>query len=223
MLKAFTKAIEQLSDPDIRRVLWVGLLVAIVLFGALWFAVYYVLTGTAIFEIGWLETFADVLGGLATIALTWVLFPSVVSVVVGLLLEGVADAVERRHYPELPDTPGLPILESLGITLRFLAILVVLNLVVLLFLIPPLTVVFPFVFYAVNGYLLGREYFELVASRRLGAAEVRDLRKARRGGVLVAGVVIALMLTVPVVNLLAPVVGTAAMVHLFEGWRRGAA
>ena len=93
-----------------------------------------------------------------------------------------------------------------------------LNIVLLPFLlIPP---VFPFVFYGVNGYLLGREYFELVALRRLGAREARALRLARRGPLILAGALVAVLLTIPVVNLVAPVVATAAMVHLFEAWRR---
>ena len=86
-----------------------------------------------------------------------------------------------------------------------------------LFLLGPLI---PFVFYAVNGYLLGREYFELVAMRRLDPDAARRLRRAHRGELFVAGVVMAFLLTLPVVNLLAPVVITAAMVHLFEGWRK---
>jgi uncharacterized protein involved in cysteine biosynthesis len=34
-----------------------------------------------------------------------------------------------------------------------------------------------------------------------------------------AGLVTAFLLTVPFVNLVAPIIGTAAMVHLFEAWR----
>ena len=71
-----------------------------------------------------------------------------------------------------------------------------------------------------NGYLLSREYFELVALRRIGPVEARALRKAHRGRLFVAGVIITLLLTVPGVNLLAPVVATAAMVHLFEDCRQ---
>ena len=82
--------------------------------------------------------------------------------------------------------------------------------------IPPL---FPFVFYSVNGYLLSREYFEMVALRRIGAAEARALRRAHRGRLFLSGVLITFMLTVPVVNMLTPIVATAVMVHLFEGWR----
>ena len=95
--------------------------------------------------------------------------------------------------------------------------MVVLNLVMLVFLlIPPL---FPFVFYGVNGYLLGREFFELVALRRIGLEEVRNLRKAHRGRLFLAGIVIAFLFTVPGLNLVAPVIATAVMVHLFEDFR----
>ena len=74
-------------------------------------------------------------------------------------------------------------------------------------------------FYLVNGYLLGREYFEMVGVRRLPVADVTSLRKAHSLSVLMTGIAIAFLLTIPVVNLLMPVVATAAMVHLFEKWR----
>jgi uncharacterized protein involved in cysteine biosynthesis len=78
------------------------------------------------------------------------------------------------------------------------------------------------IYLALNGYLLGREYFELVAGRRLPWSKVVGLRRRVRGRLWLAGVAIALLLTVPVFNLVAPVVAIAFMVHLFEGLRRGA-
>ncbi len=77
-----------------------------------------------------------------------------------------------------------------------------------------------FVFYLLNGYLLGREYFELVAARRFDAAGVRRLRRKYRGRVMLAGVVIAFLLTVPIVNLVTPIVATGFMLHVFERLRR---
>src|SRR5690606_4741546 len=77
----------------------------------------------------------------------------------------------------------------------------------------------PVLFYGLNGYLLGREYFEAVALRRLDEGRTRVLRRARGGQVFLAGVVIAVLMTVPLVNLVAPVIATAFMVHLFEGMR----
>jgi len=69
-------------------------------------------------------------------------------------------------------------------------------------------------FYGVNGYLLGREYFEQVAMRRLDPEAARRLRRAHQGRIVLAGVAIAFLLTVPILNLIAPVLATAFMVHL---------
>lgn len=221
MISALIKGINQLSDKPTRKYIWYSVVAAILTLIVLWTVVGYVLGETALTDIGWLEGAIDILGGLATLALTWFLFPATVSAVIGLFLEQVADCVERRHYPSLGPASGQSVGEAVVTTLKFLAILVVLNLLMLPFLF--LGPIFPFVFYTVNGYLLGREYFELVASRRLPAAEVQALRKQRQGGILAIGIAIAFLFTIPVVNLLMPVVATAAMVHLFESWRPGGA
>ena len=218
MFSAFSKAIAQLGDRKMRQPLWIGIGAALVLFFLLWSGIATLLTETTFFTIGWLETVIDILGGLATLVLTWFLFPAVISLVIGFLLERVADAVEERHYPHLPKAEGLPLLETILATGKFLCVLVLLNVFALLFLlVPPL---FPFVFYGVNGYLLGREYFELVALRRMGAKDARALRKSHNVAVVMTGVGLALLLTIPIVNLVTPIVATAVMVHLFESWRQ---
>lgn len=217
LIEAFGKAIGQLGDPKARQVVWQSIGVSIVAFLGLWGGVGFVLANTAVFEMAWLDATIDVLGGLAVLVISWLLFPALVSACIGLFLERIADAVEQRHYPYLPPAREAPMGEVVATTLRFLAIMLVLNLLVLgLLLVPP---VFPFVFYGANGYLLGREYFELAALRRMNASEASVLRAAHRGQLFAAGLVIALLLTVPLVNLIAPIIGTAAMVHLVEGWR----
>ena len=57
---------------------------------------------------------------------------------------------------------------------------------------------------ALNGYLVAREYVELVALRRLPPAQVASLRRDHRLAFWTAGMVIALLLAVPVLNLIAP-------------------
>ena len=218
MFAAFLKAFGQLADGTTRRLIWLSLGAAIAVFAALWLTIGTAIESTELFASGWLETIVDVLGWAATLVLTWFLFPAVFTVISSLFLERVAGATEARHYADLPEAPGARLGAALGATAGFLAAMVVLNLVVLIFLlIPPL---FPFVFYGVNGYLLGREFFELVALRRIGLEEVRHLRKAHRGRLFLAGIVIAFLFTVPGLNLVAPVIATAAMVHLFENFRR---
>ena len=218
MFAAFLKAFGQLADGTTRRLIWLSLGAAIAVFAALWLMIGTAIESTELFASGWLETIVDVLGWAATLVLTWFLFPAVFTVIASLFLERVAGATEARHYADLPEAPGARLGAALGATAGFLAAMVVLNLVMLIFLlIPPL---FPFVFYGVNGYLLGREFFELVALRRIGLEEVRHLRKAHRGRLFLAGIVIAFLFTVPGLNLVAPVIATAAMVHLFENFRR---
>lgn len=217
MIGAFVKGIDQLGDKATRKYLWFSILSALITFAALWTVIGWLLRETAISEIGWLEGTIDFLGAAATLVLTWFLFPATVSGVIGLFLDQVADCVEKRHYPALPPANGQSVGEAVVMSAKFLAILIVLNILMLPFLF--LGPLFPFVFYLVNGYLLGREYFELVASRRLAQADVTKLRKARQGSVLMVGIVIAFSLTIPLVNLLMPVVATSAMVHLFEKWR----
>jgi uncharacterized protein involved in cysteine biosynthesis len=217
MISAFIKGTNQLSDKATRKYLWFSTLSALITFIALWSLIGWVLSETSISQIGWLEGIIDVLGGVATFALTWFLFPATVSAVIGLFLDQVAECVEKRHHPGLPTTNGLPVGEGIVMSLKFVGILIVLNILMLPFMF--LGPVFPVVFYLVIGYLLGREYFELVASRRLSPKEVSKLRKERQGGVLAMGVIIAFSLTIPLVNLLMPVVATSAMVHLFERWR----
>ena len=78
-----------------------------------------------------------------------------------------------------------------------------------------------FVFAAVNGYLLGREYFELMASRRLDPAKADAMRRRYGGQVWLAGIVITGLLSIPVLNWFLPVIGAASMLHLFEKLRQG--
>jgi uncharacterized protein involved in cysteine biosynthesis len=217
MIAAFAKAVDQFSDSAIRRVLWISLGWTLAVFVALYGIVWYALGHTALFTNAWAEGVVDLLGAFAALGLTWLLFPAVSGSIIGLFLERVAVAVEARHYPGLPMARAGSLADGLVASLKLIAVMVVLNILALpLYLFPVINLL---VFYGMNGYLLGREYFELAALRRMTGAEAGRLRKARKLRVFLSGVVIAFLLTLPVVNLLAPIIGTAAMVHLVEAWR----
>lgn len=218
MIDAFVKGVQQLGDRETQKPLWISIAAAVGVFVLLWVGFGLLVHHTALFQWSWLNTLADTLGWALILVLTWVLFPGVVSAVVALFLEYIAETVEHRHYPDLPKAEGQPVGEQIMTALRFLGVMVLLNVLLLPFLL--LGPLYPLLFYGVNGYLLGREYFELVASRRLGQRAVILLRRAHGGTIFLTGVALAFLLTIPVVNLLAPVIATAAMVHLFETWRR---
>jgi len=220
MIAALLRAIAQLDDPRFRSVAWLTLgfsmATSLVLFGVCSAA----LLGIPKFETHWLELIANAAIALGAPVLAWLLFPAVVSVVVTLWFERAARAVEARHYPELPAPRKQSFAELIVPPLRLAVLGILLNLIALtIFWLVP---VYVFVFYGLNGYLVGREYFELVALRRLPWREVRQLRRRHRLSVLIAGVAIAGMLSIPLVNWLTPVIAVAFMVHIFERLHRKA-
>src|SRR3989338_111062 len=106
MIAAFLKAIDQISDRSTRRVVWISLGSTLAVFIGLMLVVIFLLSSTALFSWGWLETIVDFLGWLAALVITWFLFPGVAGAFTGLMLDRVADAVEARHYPGLPPAKG---------------------------------------------------------------------------------------------------------------------
>lgn len=221
MLKALALAFGQLSDPASRRVVWIGVAGAILGFIALAVGIGWALTGLSLSGYAWLDDVLPVAGGLAAFVLAWLFFPTAVVAVSGILIDDVTDQVERRHYPHLAPAPRLALVPSLIDAVRLLAVILAVNLAALplYILLPGLNLV---IFYAANGYLLGREYFAMIANRRLGVADARRLRRLQPGRPFVAGILIAIIASIPVLNLFSPVIAIALMVHVFHDIRHRA-
>lgn len=219
MVAALVRALCALSAPPLRRVVALGLGLAVLTFALLWLAVAAALYDSTFFAWRPLDWLVDLLGGLAVLALSWLLFPAVVTLIMGFFLERIAAAVEALDYPGQGPPRRQAIGETAAAMLRLTGLTLVLNLLAL-----PLYLLVPginlFVFLGLNGYLLGREYFEVVALRRLDAAAAKSLRSRFGGRVFVGGVAIAGLFALPLVNLVAPVIATAYMVHVFEALPR---
>jgi uncharacterized protein involved in cysteine biosynthesis len=139
-----------------------------------------------------------------------------------LLLEPAAAAVEARHYPGLGPARVQPFREVLNEAARFATLAIVANVLALpiyvaLAFLPLINL---FVFYSLNGYLLGREYFGSVALRRLEAKQARETWRANRSRAFLAGVIVAILLTIPLLNLAAPIIAVSLMLHLFQSVRQ---
>jgi uncharacterized protein involved in cysteine biosynthesis len=219
MVFALTRAFANLFAPALRRVVGLSLAFAVASIAVLWAALAIVVEHGARF--GWrpLDWLVDLLGALAAMVLSWLLFPAVLTLVMGFFLDRIAGAVEALDYPASGPARRAPITETALTTLRLMGLTILLNLMAL-----PIYVLIPginfFVFLGLNGYLFGREYFEVVALRRLDRTATRTARHRFAGRVFLGGVIIAGLFIVPLVNLVAPVIATAFMVHLFEGLRR---
>ncbi len=218
MLTALLRGFGHLFEPGVRKFLLYGLALAVACLAATWAVVAWLLTTTAVSSIGWVDSVVDILGGLATLVVTLLLFPAVFGAMCTVFTESVVVAVERRHHPHLGEARGAPVVAALAAGLRLLVLGLVLNVVLLpLLLLGP---VYPVAWVCVQGLLLGREYFELVALRRLPPAEAVALRRERRWSAWGMGALSAMLLMVPFVNLLVPFALAGGMVHLVHGVRR---
>ncbi len=215
---ALSKAFGQLPDPRIRNILILSILFAIVGYGVLVAGLSWGLGSLEATDIGWLDTVIDWAAGVMVMVIALIFFPAVVTIISGFFLESVARAVDARHYPHLAPGREIPVSEEIASAVRFTLAVIGLNILALPFYIflPVLNLA---LFYLLNGYLLSREYFELAAHRRMSAEDAKALRKRNQGRLLLTGAAIAFLTTIPFVNLLAPIVGTAAMVHVLETLR----
>ena len=212
MIRALLLALRQLGDPAVQRLLLRCALLTVATFVVLIGAVAALLFGLDLTGVGWLDPVLATAGSVVVLVLAWLLFPIAVGLTLGLFAEDVVELVERRHYPGLPKAPGMSLGAQIFTGVRFLMVALPLNLIALpLYLIPGANLP---IYLALNGYLLSREYFELVAGQRLPLREVARLRREQRGRLWLAGMVIAAMLLIPLFNLVAPVVAIAFMVHL---------
>ncbi|MCD9149515.1 EI24 domain-containing protein [Pseudophaeobacter flagellatus] len=229
ILDAFFRTLGQIGDPRFRRVLFlgVGLTLALLVGATLGFlGLVQWLTASSVSlpligPVTWLDDVFSIGSVILMMFLSVFLMVPVASAITSLFLDEVAQAVEDRHFPHLPEAAAIPIWEAVKDTMNFLGILIGANILALILYVmfPPAA---PFIFWALNGFLLGREYFTLAASRRVGPVEARKMCRRYRGTIWGAGILMAMPLSIPLVNLVIPILGAATFTHLFHAlWRQG--
>jgi CysZ protein len=132
-----------------------------------------------------------------------------------LYLDRVADAIEAHDYPGDPKASGAPFWTSLAAGLRLAILVIAVDLVLLPAdaLLPGLAQIATIL---ANGFLLGREYFELAALRHLRSQAASALRRRNGPRIFAAGLIISALSAAPVADLFAPVFGAALMAHLYK-------
>lgn len=223
IFSSFFKALAQIGDPRFRKVLLLGVgltlaLLVAVYAGFLGFLQWALGDGAELPLIGTVTWLDDLLGWgslFLMIILSVFLMVPVASAITSMFLDEVAKAVEDRHYPHLPAAPKVPLWDAIRDTLNFLGVLIGANILALFVyaLFPPAAI---FIFWALNGYLLGMEYFQLAAMRRLGRERARKLRKDNKATIWLAGTLMAMPLSLPLINLIIPILGAATFTHIFQ-------
>ena len=225
MLRALTLSIAQLGQPAIVRVLGKSLLVTLAIFAALGAALY---AGLRALFATWAGTYGDGLAGAAAVVLlvlgAWLLFRVIAVAVIGVFGDEVVAAVEARHYPAAHAAARpVRLARSLRMGLGSAGRAVAVNLLMVpVYLALLFTAVGPAIaFFLVNAVLLGRDFGEMVASRHMDDATMRGWRKATRAQRFALGLAGTGLFVVPLVNLVAPILGAAMATHLFHASRGG--
>jgi CysZ protein len=225
IIEAARLAIANLLATETRAVFWKVLGITVLVLVGLWLALHAVFASVVLpwFEgffpdmpnwAGWLVYAVALAAGLGlAIGLSLLLSP-VTALVAGLFLDDIAEVVEQRDYSI--DAPGrpMPFGPAMVSSLKFLCVVVVGNALALFLLFIP--VVNLVAFFIVNGYLLGREFFEFAAMRFRSPKQARLFRAKHGSTVFLAGLLIAAFLAIPIVNLLTPLFAAALMVHLHK-------
>jgi CysZ protein len=213
MLRDALAAFEQILSPPFRSVLWKSLALSLALLVLGYLALAKLASGQIVTPWSWLDTWiAIALGFGLFIGMAFLVAP-VSALVAGFFLDDLAEIVERQISPDHLGR-AMPNAQAIWLATKFAALSLLINFIALILLLLPGINLLAFL--GANAYLLGREYFELAALRYRPLEDVRVLR-ARHGTYLFfCGLLIALLVSIPGLNLLTPLFGTAFMVRVHQ-------
>jgi CysZ protein len=215
MFASVGKAAAILVDRDfIGMVLW-SLLLTAVLFVLLFAGVEYGLAHLPPLGSIWVNRFLELTAPLVLVLAVFFLGAPVAAIVASLYLDRIAARVDAHFYPNDPRAPGTPLATSLNEAFRLIGLSLLINVALL-----PVDVGVPGISeiatIIVNGWLLGREFFELASLRHLSRQQSDAMRRKYGGTIFVAGLLISILTVIPFVDLIAPFFGSALMAHLFK-------
>ncbi|MCP4183984.1 MAG: sulfate transporter family protein [Hyphomicrobiales bacterium] len=220
MLQSSRLAISQLFSRPFRKVFWRSIGYTILLLVIAWFILESVVSTILLPYLGpwpWVATAMVWLLGTGMFIGAGFLIAPVSAMFAGIFLDDVAQEVEAKYYPGDPSGRELPISAAVWLAAKFTVLVIIANLIALLLvLLPGINMM---IFFFLNGFLLGREYFQFAAMRFAGEEEVWALRKANEGLIFLGGMIIAGFMAIPILNLATPIFAAALMVHIHKQCR----
>jgi CysZ protein len=214
MIEDAVDAFAQIFTPPFRATLLKSLGLTIALLAVIWLGLDRFAGAFIQVEASWLATILSWIVGLGLVVGLAFLIAPVTSLVAGFFLDDISAIVERTIDPEGSQGRPIPAGAAAVFALRFAGLSILVNLIALALLFAPVVNIVAFL--AANGYLLGREYFELAAMRFRGPAEARQMRRHFELRIFLAGLIIAGFVAIPLLNLCTPLFATAFMTRLHK-------
>lgn len=215
MFASARKAFAMIFDRAFLGVVLNALILTLVLFVTLFIGLQYALHYLPTLGWPWVNAAADFIASILLIVVFVFLGAPVAAIFASFFLDHVAQKVEQTYYPADAPPSGAPFWGSFVAGLRLSGAVIAVTFVLL-----PVDVALPGLGSAItiiaDGWLLGREYFELAALRHLSRGATQSVRKRHGFAIFGGGLLIALLSAIPVINFIAPLFGVALMVHVFK-------
>lgn len=229
MIQAFFLSLGQLFDRPILAVFVKSILLTLVLFAAvsvgMWFGMHALANWIAAWLGGWSgsDTFADITTIVLVIFAHWLMFRAIAVGVVGIFADEVVAAVEKKYYPaahaQAHDVPfGRSLAMGLGSAVRLIGINLLFSPLYLILLVTGVGTAVAF--FLVNSWLLGRDLGDMVAARHMRKGALPKWRRGTSISRFALGAIGTGLFLVPILNLIAPVLGAAMATHAFHRGKR---
>ena len=215
MFASARKAFAMIFDRAFVGTVLNALILTLLLFGILFVGLQYALHYLPTLGWHWVNVAVDFIASILLVVVFVFLGAPVAAIFASFFLDGVAKKVEKAYYPADAPASGAPFWGSFVAGLRLSGAVIAVTFALL-----PFDIVLPGVGSAAtiiaDGWLLGREYFELAALRHVSQGTTDSIRKRHGFAIFGAGLLIALLSAIPVINFIAPLFGVALMVHVFK-------
>lgn len=217
MFSELKSAIKDVFSNKIRWLLVFLVLSAVTVFAVLFFGFSYAMSFWEPTNMPKVQKALETLGYIMFFIVSLMLFPSVITLFSGFFIDSAIERLSNQNGGRI--LRNVPLSESLlvsgvvafkGISLSIILIPVTMVLGVL----PFVNFLPVMLYYVLNGRLLGREYFFAVALRYAEKQKAEDLFNRYRLYWMKAGIVIAVLMTVPVINMISPLIAAAFMRRL---------
>ncbi|WP_375636383.1 sulfate transporter family protein [Bartonella sp. AP152HLJHH] len=163
---------------------------------------------------GWIGFSMLIIFNLGLALLLAFLIAPISAMIGGFFIDSAAEIIEKEDYPTEPIGQALPFQRSLIISFKFVILSLLGNgIAFILFFIPGINLI---AFYLINGYLLGHEYFLFAAYRFRTEQDARAFLHTHYTTVFGAGLLIALFVSIPILNLATPLFAAAFMTYLHK-------
>lgn len=209
-----TRCLHSLKHSFYYKILALTLALCLVFFAGFIFVTDSIITSYSDALIWPFSTIVSWLGTGSAVIVSYFLFPLTFPLISSLFADKIFEHMESTDY-DLSVDPTVNSTSSLIIaSLKFTLLAVMINLLALVFYLIP--VIGIGLYYLVNGYLFGREYFDMAAHRYSTVKQSKDDFKSVKKSTILVGIVITVMFTLPIVNLIAPIAAIVLMTHHYH-------